>query len=217
MLKHKAHQAAKSNHGSSTVQPGIGTTANVQTSLLPDQGHSTSQTPDGNHYDPDKACDSSVIEEGFGTNADERTPLLLGQNHSQSSHTPDTNKDCSNNSTNVQVNQSLVVPVDIHPPSASDKHFHNNSVKVPANQSLAVPENAHPQSASDRHDQLSNNSENNNGSTTIPGPVVEASDCTTMPNTEIACAAADAEQKDIRENVSLIVAVQTEEPAIDTQ
>ena len=83
----------------------------------------------------------------------------------------------------------------IHRQSVSDKHSHINSANVPANQSLVVPENVHPQSASDRRDQLSNNSENDNGSSTIPGPVVETSDSTTMPDTEIACAATDVEQK----------------------
>ena len=73
-----------------------------------------------------------------------------------------------------------------------------------------------PQSASDRRDQLSSNSENDNGSSTIPGPVVEASNSTTMPDTEVAYAH-DAEHKDISENAALIVAVETEEPAIDTQ
>ena len=63
------------------------------------------------------------------------------------------------------------------------------------------------QSASDRHDQLSNNSENDNSSTTIPGPVVEASDSTTMPNTEIAYAAVDAEQKDISDRKLNFVAI----------
>ena len=91
-----------------------------------------------------------------------------------------------------------MVPVDIHRQSASDKHSHINSANVPANQSLVVPENVHPLFASDRHDQFSSNSENDNGSATIPGPVVEASasDSTTMPDMEVACAN-NAEQKNL--------------------
>ena len=84
-----------------------------------------------------------------------------------------------------------------------------------------VPENVHSRSASDRYDQLSSNSENDNGSSTIPGLVVEASDSTTMPDMEVACAhiIINAEQKNISENIALrlIAAVRTEEPAIDTQ
>ena len=43
----------------------------------------------------------------------------------------------------------------------------------------------------------------------FPGPV-EASDSTTMPDTEVTCADAEP-KKNISENVALIIAVQTEE------
>ena len=95
----------------------------------------------------------------------------------------------------------------------NDSNGCSNSPTVPnipaieTNQSLMVPVDIHQESTSDTDNEHSNNNESTNPSSTTVTPV-EAPHSTTV-DSKINCV--DAEQKDINENVALIVAVQTNE------